>query len=226
MRPPSPLCLYEEILLLALDDDKGTLNSSLYNNAMGGAILAELVMDGAVRLADDKHKKISSRPNAEPRDAILAESYRLVCDSRKERPATHWVMKFAATKDLYHRTARQLVSRGLLTEETGTVLKFFKRQVFPEADGKPEQELIKRLEAAIFTGTPRVDQRTVIIITLAQATGLLARVIDKKRLKTRKDRLEKLTNGQLVGQATKEAVAAIQSAILVATIIPAVTATH
>jgi len=90
-------------------------------------------------------------------------------------------MKFSRVKDLKNLVARQLVDKGVLTEETGTVLRIFRRTIFPEVDGGPEQDL-----------------------------------------RERKKRLEKLTSGQLAGKATKEAVQAVQAAIMVTTIMPAV----
>ena len=60
---------------------------------------------------------------------------------------------------------------------------------------------------------------------LSNATGLLKKIIDKKQLKARKQRIEDLSKGQVVGKATKEAVEAVQAAIMVATIMPAITST-
>jgi len=51
---------------------------------------------------------------------------------------------------------------------------------------------------------------------------MLHKIFPKKKLKERKKRLEKLTSGQLVGKATKEAVQAVQAAIMVTVIMPAV----
>ena len=61
-----------------------------------------------------------------------------------------------------------------------------------------------------------------VILALANATQVLVKVFGRKRLKARKARIEKLVSGQLVGKATQAAVAAIQAAIMVATIMPAV----
>ena len=47
----------------------------------------------------------------------------------------------------------------------------------------------------------------------------------KKKLKDRKQRLEKLTSGQVAGQATKEVVEAMQAAILVSAVIVPVVVT-
>jgi hypothetical protein len=226
MKNSHRLALYEEILLLDLDDDKGTVLTGLHRNAMAGAILAELVILAAITLKDDKHKTVQVNAKAQTNDPILDEALQLMSSAKKPRPAMHWVMKIANMKNLYHRVAQQLVAKGVLAEKTGTVLMLFKRTIYPEVDSSPERELIRRLEKAIFTSTRQVDERTLVIIALANATRSLYKVFDKKRLKSRKARIEQITSGQLVGQATKEAVAAIQAAIMVATIVPVVTSAH
>jgi hypothetical protein len=221
----APLPLYEEILLLALDDDKGTTpTGNLFVNAMGGAMLAELVLLGAVRVAHDKKKRVTASPTARIDDPLLSEAWQLIRAAAKPKSAQDWVLKFAGLKDLKNRAARQLVAKQVLKEETGTVLKIFKRTIYPEVDGGPERALIRRLERAIFSDTPDVDQRTVIIVALAAATRLLEQAFDKKKLKTRKKRLERLASGQLVGEATREAIAAIETAIMVCTMVPIITA--
>ena len=65
MTPHARLPLYEEILLLHLDDDKGTVGTGLHKNAMAGAILAELVMLSAVTLDDDRHASGEATDDAE-----------------------------------------------------------------------------------------------------------------------------------------------------------------
>ena len=217
------LPLYEEILLLALDDDAGTTSGAgFFTNAMGGAILAELVMTGAVKIADDKKKKVSLGRGGRVDDPILAECLDMATASKKEKKAAEWVMKFAGIKDLKNRVARQLVDKGILTEETGTVLRVFKRTIYPESNPGPEQELRERMKQAIFTGTPNVETRTVIIISLAKAGGMLNKIFPKKKLKERKIRLERLTSGQLAGKATQDAVQGVQAAIMVTAVMPAV----
>ena len=217
------LPLYEEILLLALDDDAGTTSGAgFFTKAMGGAILAELVMTGSIKISDDKQKKVTLGRKDPLSDPILDECLAMIAEQKKSKKAAEWVMKFSNLKDLKNRAARKLVEKGVLTEETDTVLRIFKRTIYPEADGGPEKELRVRLEKAIFTGTPNLEARTVVIIALTQSAGMLNKVFPKKKLKERKKRLEMLTSGQLAGKATKEAVQAVQAAIMVTAIMPAV----
>ncbi len=219
------LPLYQEVLLLALDEKKGTTpSSSMFAHAMGGAILAEFVAAGLVRLDPDKKKLVRPGSGLDPEDPILAESLALVRGAKRPKQARDWVMKFAGLKDLKHRAAALLADAGVLEEETGSVLKIFKRRIYPEADPGPETELRDRMHRAVFTGTADVEPRTVVIIALARATGMLDAVFGKKKLKERKQRLDALCSGQAVGAATKEAVEAVQAAIMVATIVPVIAA--
>lgn len=219
MRVPTALTLYEEILLLALDDHKGTTGvGSMHANAMGGAILAELVLRGALTIDKDKKKLVNTVPGMPVDDAILAECLALVHEASRRRKAADWVLKFAGRKDLTNRVARGLVTKGVLTEGRDKVLGIFPRTIYPARNPGPEQELKKRLHHAVFTASSQVDERTIVVVAIANSTGLLAGALDKQRLKERKDRLKKLTSGQAAGAATREAIEAMQAAVLVATI--------
>ena len=220
MNRRNDLTLYEEILLLALDDKKGTTDlGGMYTRAMGGAVLAELVMRQAIAVGDDKQKKVNLVSGQPLGDSILDECLQQIAEQKKDKSARAWVMKFSNLKDFKNRTARQLVTKGILKESEDKVLGLFKRTIFPESDHGPERELVERLRKAIFTYSSEVEARTVVIVALAQATGLLNKIFDKKKLKERKKRLEKLTSGSVAGQATKEAVEAVQAAILVSTVV-------
>jgi len=214
------LPMHEEILLLALDDDKGTIAmGSMFANAMGGAILSELVMRKAISIGKDKHRKVSMLATALTGDDILDECLIKIRDEKKSKKATDWVLKFAGLKDLKNRAARSLVGKGILTEDQDKVLGLFKRTIFPEVTSGPEAELRQRLHQAIFLDSDEIDGRTVVVVALTNAAQMLPGMFDKKELKGRKERIKQLGNGEVVGQATKEAVEAIQAAIILTTVI-------
>lgn len=219
------LTLYEEILLLALDDRKGTsaLDSG-HANAMGGAILAELVLLGALRISADKKKRVEAEPGRQVDDPLLAECLALVQNAKRPKNAVDWVMKFAGTKDLKNRVARGLVTRGVLNESRDQVLGIFPRTIFPARDPGPEQALIERLRQAVLTDGDHVEERTLVVTVIAHATALLPKAIDKKLLKGRKARLKQLAAGQLAGAATAEAVQAAQAVAAAMVAITAATA--
>jgi hypothetical protein len=178
-----------------------------------------------VTIGKDKKREVTLARGASVEDPLLAECLERIQAEKKTKKAAHWVQKFAGTKDLKNRAARQLVTKGVLKEDADKVLGIFPRTIYPESDPGPEKELRERLYWAIFTSAQQVEPRTVVVTALLQGTGMLPKVFDKKKLKDRKKRLEKLTSGQVVGSAAKEAVEAAQAAVLVATMVPVFIAT-
>ncbi len=227
MTARSPLHLHESYLLLELDEEKGHagLESSL-QTGMAGAILADLALTGHIQIGEDKHHRVERVPG-KPRlkDPLLAEALEKVKKAKKPKTAQALVQEIAHLKDLHHRAARGLVKKGVLKERQDKVLWVFNRTVFPESDPGPEQELRRRLHEAVMTDTSQVASETLALLSLVKATGLIKKIFAKEDLKKRKQRIEDLINGQAAGKATRGAVQALQAAMMVAAIMPAITVT-
>ena len=220
------LCLHEELILLALEDRKGTVSSgSLHNFAVGGAVLAELLLERRIVVEESGKKKfarvVDRSPIGEP---LIDDCLAKVAAAKRRVQLQTWVAKFADTKNLKHRIAKRLADRGILRIDEDKVLGIFSRKIYPEVDPGPERDLIARLRAAIFSDSGAVDPRTVILLSLANSADLLKAVFPKKELKGRKARIEKVINGEMTGKAAKEAIQAMQAAVMVACIMPAIIA--
>jgi hypothetical protein len=225
MSPTDPLTLPEEILLLALHDEKGTTGiESMYQYAIGGAILAELLMRNRLRLADDKKKTVQLVDPKPIGDPLLDAGLTRLIQAKKPAAAQTWVSRFAGTKRLKHLAAQRLCDRGILEADERKILLLFSQQIYPEINPEPERKVLEGLRQAIFTETDNLDPHTVVLVSLAHTAGLLPAVFDKKDLKARKDRIERIVNGDALGRATKEAIEAVQAAVMVACILPAITA--
>jgi Golgi phosphoprotein 3 len=59
MANSKPLHLYEEIMLLALRDEQGTIATGFAEQAVAGAILAELLLDGRVSVDETKKQLVN-----------------------------------------------------------------------------------------------------------------------------------------------------------------------
>jgi hypothetical protein len=57
---------------------------------------------------------------------------------------------------------------------------------------------------------------------LAKSANILPVVFGKKEIKQRKKRIEQIVNGEISGKVTKEAIDAMQTAVMVACIMPAI----
>ncbi len=215
------LRLYEEILLLELDDEKGTSgSSSMYAQAMGGAVIAELMLEGRIRLAEDKKRRvevIDRTPVGDPLlDAMLGE----MTAAKKPKQGSEWVAKVAGKSKLKAEVADRLVAAGVLRQEEAKILGIFPTTHYPARDAGPEREVRARLTRAICTDTQDVDARTIVLVALADAGGLLPRVIEKPRLKERRARIKAITSGEAVRAVTQEAIDAVRAAVMVAVMVP------
>lgn len=222
MRPHTGLLLHHEVALLSLKDQEGTVESGAhYRMAMGAAILAELLLAGSVEIEKEKKKSFARVVNDRNLgDPLLDECLQRVATHKKRQQLQTWVSRFAHTKHLNHRVAMELCRKGVLRADEDKVLLLFKRRIYPEVDPKPEREVVTRLKKAIF-GAGTVAPRTVTLIAIAQAANLLKNVVEKKRLKERKERIKKITNGEASGKATKQAIEAAQAAAAISVIIAA-----
>lgn len=227
MAKQDALFFHEAIMLLALRDEEGTIApGTMYQYAIGGAVLAELLLLNRIGIEKSKKKKlvnlVSSKPLAEP---LIDECLEKIGSAKRRASLQTWVSRFAGVKNLKHRVAEQLCKRGILRADEGNVLLIFTRKIYPEANPEPERKLIERLREAVFTDTQDVDPRTVVIASLANSAGLLKVVFDKKKLKGRKARIEQVINGEMTGKAAREAIEAMQAAVMVAVIMPAIIST-
>jgi Golgi phosphoprotein 3 len=218
------LYLHEEIMLLALRDREGTVFSgTMYNFAIGGAVLAELLMAKRIDVEVVKKRKYARVLSPSPvGDPLVDECLTKLDEAKRRDQLQTWVSKFANTKNLKHRVAEQLAKRRILRIDEDKVFGIFTRKIYPEVDPQPERELIERLRQAIFGDGAEIDPRTVVLLSLANSADLLKLVFDKKQLKSRKARIEQVVNGELTGKATNEAIQAMQAAVMVACIMPAI----
>lgn len=154
-------------------------------------------------------------------EPVIDECLESIVKAKRRARTGAWVQRFSNLKKLKHRVARGLCERRILRADEDTVLLLFRRKIYPETDPKPERELIERLRKAIFGEGHKVDSRTAVLVSLANAADLLKIPFGRKILKTRKKRIEQLVDGELMGQATKEAVHAAQAAIIACCILPA-----
>ncbi len=217
---PDRLFLHEEILLLSLKDKAGTVHSGAHHqHALSAAIVAELLLEERIRItAEGKKQFVEVADRTALGDEVLDECLERVATAKRRAQVNRWVTTFAGVRQLRQRIAGSLVERGILKADQDKVLLIFTRRIYPERDPKPEREIVQRLRRAIFTPARDIDPRTAVLVAIAHATRILPYVFDRKRLKARKKRLQDLTDGSVVGEATKEVVQAMQAAVMVASV--------
>ena len=221
------LYLHEAVMLLALKEKEGTFMTGVhYTHAISGAILAELMLSGHLSVEEKKKKYYAAVKDPNPLgDPLLDECLEKVKNSKNRQQLVTWVSRFSAVKRLKPRLAEGLIQKGILRAEEDKVMLLFTRKIYPEFNPEPERKLRKRLEHAIFTDDQDIDPRTVVLLSITKSAQFLERLFDKKELKSRKQRIEQVINGELTGKATQAAIQAMMAAVMVTTIMPAVIVT-
>lgn len=111
------LPLHEEVLLLAMRDEEGTIAAgTMYQYAIAGAVLSELVLQGRVAVDDSGRKKLAKVIDPRPTGAPLLDECLDKIAAGKPKPLDHWVGRFANIKNLKHRVAARLCGRVILRE--------------------------------------------------------------------------------------------------------------
>ncbi len=218
------LCLHEEVMLLALGEETGKVAWGTWcDQALGGAVIAELRLAGRIRLEGiGKEARIEVVSTDPLGDELLDEWLAALSHEPESGTLVEWASKVSLTSDLRDRVARSLVRRGVLRVEESKVLFVFARTLYPELDPEPEREVRARLRDAIFTDTADVEPRTVALLSIAKAAEILPRVFDASELKARHDRIEALANGEVMGDADSDLAAQMVAVITAAAIVPAV----
>jgi hypothetical protein len=214
------LTLAEELLLLGLRDEQGTVASGAslaLRYGLQGAIMADLLVRDRLRL-DEKGRVelVSETPTG---DDLLDEALAAVAARNRPRPLKDWITSTARSggKGAQARLAKRLVERDVLREEEGRFLWLFPTHHFPAVDPRPESDVRERVRRVVLQGSAP-DERTLILLSLIKACGLTKEVFRDEDRTVAKARIDELTRGEAAGHAVAKAVAAVQAAVMAAVI--------
>lgn len=211
------LALHEEIVLLALEDRKGTFQWSLEGPIVGAALFAELALAGRVEVPEDEEDPLVDVRDDEPLgNAVLDDALERMATANRRARLSAWVSRLGNQRGLPHAIARDLCRRGILREDETSVLLFFRRKIFPEVNPVPERRLIERLEKAIFS-EGAVDERTAVLVGLADTAGVLRYAIEPARLKKRRRRIKEIRSAHEVNVVAQRVVETTLVAVMAAT---------
>jgi hypothetical protein len=210
------LGLAEELLLLALNERKGTVlvSASLaLPYGLAGAALVELAGAGLVRVDE---KKLIAAEGGSARDVVLDGILEMMRSSKRVRSAEHWVGRIGrSSRKLKETLLDRLVQKGILESEEGRLLWIFTTHHYPEADSRPELEIRERVRSAVLGGA-LPDERTSALIALVHACDLVGEIFPKEERREAKKRAKQIAESQAIGSAVAAAVDAVKTAVVLA----------
>jgi Golgi phosphoprotein 3 GPP34 len=210
------MLIAEEYLLLALDEKTGKMRvgSDVLGPALGGALVAELALRERIGVTPheagwNKRGRVTITnltPTDDPElDAALTKLAENEGRKVKDLLSEYTTKKRRLSYGVRDRLQERLAASGALVKTEGTVLGFIPRTTWPAGDPAGEDDVRRRLYAALVDGTTPTE-RTVTLIALLQVTGLLTKVVTAENKRALKAKAKELTSGDWAAKAVKDAI--------------------
>ncbi|MHB8055752.1 MAG: GOLPH3/VPS74 family protein [Candidatus Aminicenantales bacterium] len=209
------LNLAEELLLLALKDEKGTVlpaASSALPFGLAGAVLMELSLRKNIEI---QGKRLVATGALGPKDPFLNEYWQTIRDKEKPKTIRYWIEKFGGNAKLRKRYLEQLIQKNVLTRVPKKILLVFPGNRYPTTDPRPEAEERSRLRRTVLENMP-ADDRTAMLISLVRACDLIKEVFPGPERKEAKKKIKEMVKNEAFGDAVTEEITAVITACIAA----------
>ena len=207
------LTIAEEILLLVLDEETGSVQDRIpvhsLRHAVSGALLMELALHDRIDTDLQQFFVISPEPLGEP---VLDRTLARIVAEGGNRPTSHWVGVFAEDYDsLQPQLLDRLVERGILARREGRLLWVFGSRRYPVVEGRPLRDIKRRIMEVLLSDIVP-DPRDVVIICLADACALWHSLIHPRELAGMEPRIAQIVRLDLIGQSVTRTIRELQDA--------------
>jgi len=201
------LTLMEELLLISLNEDKGTFSFTInayIDYCLAGAILSELERLKRIRLDKKTVEVLDGRPLNDP---WLEKALNVIEASKKHRSPDYWVRKLRSSlKGLRKSILKNMVDKGLVRDEEVQTLVFFTSIRYPVRDIRTKKDVVDRIYRVLLRGE-NPNQQTLRLIGLVYGANILPYLVDKEDRKEAKKRAKELTKDDFLTNALKKAIA-------------------
>jgi hypothetical protein len=217
-RTPIAVDLPERLLLLATDDKSGHVDTKSGAIALGlaGATLTELLINHRLDIADGKVTVTDATLTGDP---ILDDALTGIAESKPHDPK-HWIAKL----ELRDRTLERLIDAGILRHEEHRILWVIPADRYPAENDAPERDARNAVRAAVLDGEEPTD-RTAALIGILRACDLTGSVFSKVERKRYGDRIDRIAESEILGDAVGKAVKELQDAITMVAVTAALAGT-
>ncbi len=203
MIPSNSLNLYHEILLLSLHDQEGTDVASQYLFALSGAILAELVLAERIAIKENDEHTVEVIDESSLHSHLLDQCLSTIATSDQPQSLGYWIEELTLAYDLKSLIANELCQQKILRRDENNVLWAFSETYYPELDPKPEREIKSRLEKLLFADEPEIDERTLILASLADSANLLEHNLGVLRVNEYRPKINEIEKHEYIGRAVE-----------------------
>lgn len=214
-KPPAPprshsrktlkLPISEELLILAIDDDKGIVGARLktvLRYGLAGAFLAELVQARKIHLEEDRLTISSSKPSG---DALLDDIMAMITAENKPRKLNRWILAIG-NKLTIKQVALRLVERKVLVIEKKQYSWVIPYPPFPQVEASAKYLVKQHLRGIVMAGEP-ANPADIILLSLLKGCRLLRLVFTRDERKYADQKVDTLVQGEVFGEALAKVLA-------------------
>ena len=207
------LTMLEEVVLLTVDERTGHLRSTREFGtayALVGAVFFDLALAGKIDTDTETIQIVDRAPTGNPTlDRVLAQMSRRP-DLKTVRD---WIEEiFVQHADLEGEALASLIAQGILLHEKSKLLWIIDVERFPLVDNRPQQHVKLRLAHAILSGQIP-PTRDIMLVSVADACGLLGYVLSDVELENRKERIQVLTGIETISRKVREAILGLDQSV-------------
>ena len=215
--------LATDLLLLALDDERGTVLPEAgvgLGYGLAGAIVMELALRGRLQVEGERVSATGSATD----DPLLDDALRMIA-ATPGKTLSHWVRHLPGELNgLRQRLLDRLVAQGTLARRDQRVLLLFHRNVYPERDARVERDIRARLDGVLLHDESP-DAATACLIHLAAACRVTDAIYPRDQHEAIRARIAQLNDPGAAGaNAVADMVARAETAAVTAAAMSAITA--
>ncbi len=205
--------LLEEIVLLTINPKTGCLDGGhecSVRYALAGAILFDLALANRIDTDVDSVTVIDNTPTGNPiQDELLAALSKSAAP-QKVRDCVEQI--FYQGRDLEGEALAELVKKGIVKQESTKLLWVIDRQRLRILDGASRQLAAARVAQAVL-GDDIPDVRDIMLVSLANACGLLGMVLAPAQIELRAERIQTLCKIETISRNVGTAIASLLESI-------------
>ena len=205
------LTFAEEVLLLSHDEERQRfreISEPLAGAAFAGAVLMDLASRGRIDTDLDRLILVNATPTGEPvLDGTLAD----IAAAEEQRSTADWLGQLRGRyAEIESLAMARLVERGILRQDQERVLWIFERKRYAALDGRPRADVQTRI-LKLLRSDEIPDERDIMIIALADACGLLARLLSETELQRLRPRIDQIIRLDLIGRNVRQVIEEMQA---------------
>ena len=208
------LTIAEEVLLLFLDDQKGTFirGPDIHVElAMSGAVLMDLAFANRIDTDPERLFVVDQSPVG---DRVLDDLLARIAATEPERTTEYWLNWIREdVPDIMGHFIDRLVEKGILRQMEEKILWVFETRRYPVIDDREEREVKRRITSVLFSDEIP-DPRDVVIIGIVNACDLLDVILHHREVVKVRGRAEQISQMDFIGQAINSTINDVRASIL------------